>query len=152
MNLREAKADDLDGVLLLYKELIPSDLPLEEKLAEDIFHKICSDSSFFILVLESDECLVSSCALSVIPNLTRGGKPYAVIENVITNANYRKNGFGKQIMKYAISFAKEKGCYKIMLQSGSANPNTQQFYKKLGFSNTSKTAYVIKDSVPMAGH
>ena len=152
MNLREAGPDDLEEVLILYKELIPSDLPLEANLAKKIFDRICSDSAFSILVLESDSCLVSSCALSIIPNLSRGGKPYAVIENVITKSSCRKNGFGTKLMEYAIDFAKGNGCYKIMLQSGSENPNTQKFYSNLGFSNTSKTAYVIKDSVPKVGH
>lgn len=152
MNLREAGTDDLEGILILYKELIPSDLPLESNLAKNIFNSICSDNSFFIFVLESDNSLISSCALSIIPNLTRGGKPYAIIENVITKTTHRKNGFGTKVMKHAIDYAKEKGCYKIMLQSGSSNLNTQQFYSNLGFSYTSKTAYVIKDHVPKVGH
>ena len=41
-----------------------------------------------------DGQLVASCNLAVIPNLTRGGRAYGVIENVITDAAHRGQGRG----------------------------------------------------------
>ena len=41
---------------------------------------------------------MSSCALSVVPNLTRGCQPYGVIENVVTHADYRGKGYGKKVV------------------------------------------------------
>jgi GNAT superfamily N-acetyltransferase len=40
-----------------------------------------------------------------VPNLTRGGSPYALIENVVTHHDFRKRGFGKQILNFALAAA-----------------------------------------------
>ncbi len=37
--------------------------------------------------------MVATCTLVVIPNLTRGGTPYALIENVVTHTDHRNKGY-----------------------------------------------------------
>ena len=49
--------------------------------------------------------LVTSHALVVIPNLTRGRKPYALIENVVTRADHREAGFGRMVLNAAVERA-----------------------------------------------
>ncbi len=79
----------------------------------------------------------------VIPNLTRGGTPYALIENMVTHADWRKRGFGSAILKAATERAWEEGCYKVMLMTGSKNPATLAFYAAAGFEQT-KTGFQIR--------
>ena len=79
----------------------------------------------------------------VIPNLTRGGKPYALIENMVTRADWRKRGFGSAILKAETEQAWEEGCYKVMLLTGSRKPDTLAFYAAAGFEQ-SKTGFQIK--------
>lgn len=150
--IRVAKDGDLKSVLELYRELIPDDLPLDAHLADRIFNDIVNTDSFCILLLEYKGLSVATCAISIIPNLTRGGAPYAVVENVVTKQRFRKRGFGTEIMKAAIDFSETRGCYKIMLLTGSDNESTHSFYSNLGFSGDSKKAYVIKKGVPKPNH
>ena len=150
--LRISVSGDLDAILDLYRDLTPDDLPFEKEDAGRIYQKILDDDSFMVLVLEHNESIVATCALSIIPNLTRGGMPYAVIENVVTKTDKRKKGFGTKIMNYAIELAEKNGCYKIMLLTGSKNEETHRFYEKLGFHGDDKTAYVIKKEVPKPAH
>ncbi len=150
--LRESDANDLDAIVELYNDLAPDDFPLPHEKARSIYTQIIDNNAFKILVCEHDKKLVASCVLSIIPNLTRGGRSYALVENVITLKQFRKQGFGSKIIKYALDLAEEDGCYKIMLLTGSKKESTHRFYKQLGFSGTDKAAYVIKKNVPMPGH
>ena len=47
-------------------------------------------------------------------------------------------------MKKAIEFAREKNCYKVILQSASFRKEAHQFYKNLGFDGESKKAFIMK--------
>ena len=79
----------------------------------------------------------------IVPNLTRGGKPYALIENVVTHANWRKRGFGSAILAEAANRAWRHDCYKIMLMTGSNDPATLAFYEEAGFEQ-SKTGFQMR--------
>lgn len=46
-----------------------------------------------------DGGLVASCTLTLTPNLTRGCRPYGVIENVVTDVGFRKRGFAKAVLE-----------------------------------------------------
>jgi GNAT superfamily N-acetyltransferase len=92
------------------------------------------------------EALVSSCAITVIPNLTRACRPYGVIENVVTHASHRKNGYGKALLKHTLSYAWDQGCYKVMLLTGRKDEATYRFYESAGFDRHEKQAFIAKPS------
>lgn len=96
-----------------------------------------------ILAGKVDEVIVASCTLIVIPNLTRKGRPYALIENVVTHSSWRQLGFGAAVLKAAADRAWEKGCYKVMLMTGSKDYGTLTFYEKVGFEQ-SKTGFQMR--------
>jgi GNAT superfamily N-acetyltransferase len=84
-----------------------------------------------------------SCTLIVIPTLTRGGKPYALIENVVTDARYRGRGYGTRLLQAAVQAAWSADCYKVMLLTGSKQPSTLKFYENAGFEQT-KTGFQMR--------
>ena len=78
----------------------------------------------------------------IIPNLTRGVRPYAFIENVVTHADYRCRGYARECLDYAKSIAVKENCYKMMLLTGSKNPATLRFYENAGYNSSDKTAFI----------
>ena len=82
--------------------------------------------------------------LNVIPNLTRGGAPYAIIENVVVDEAHRGQGIGKQIMAATLDVAWDAGCYKAELTTGSQRESTHAFYRACGMSSDSKTAFIAR--------
>lgn len=96
-----------------------------------------------VLVGVIGDAPVTTCTLVVIPNLTRGAKPYALIENVVTHADHRGAGFGRAVLDAAVERAWDAGCYKVMLMTGSKNPATLAFYEAAGFEQ-SKTGFQVR--------
>jgi ribosomal protein S18 acetylase RimI-like enzyme len=93
-------------------------------------------------VAETEGRLVASCVITVVPNLTHGARPYAVIENVVTDTNCRRQGWATQCLDYAKQIAQSENCYKIMLLTGSKEEGTLRFYEQAGYNRTDKTAFI----------
>ena len=90
-----------------------------------------------------DTSMIASCTLIVIPNLTRGGQPYGLIENVVTHADHRRRGYGKQLLQSAVTAAWDADCYKVMLMTGSKKTATLAFYASAGFEQN-KTGFQVR--------
>jgi GNAT superfamily N-acetyltransferase len=118
--IRAASHLDLPQLLALYLHLDPHDrlppLDVAERRLEELQHH--HGSAIFIGAV--DGALVASCTLIVIPNLTRGGLPYGLIENVVTHTAFRRRGFGQQILQAAVAAAWQFDCYKVMLMTETA--------------------------------
>ncbi|WP_341368988.1 GNAT family N-acetyltransferase [Yoonia sp. BS5-3] len=138
--IRTAKADDLPALTALYQHLSPEDPPCPPALAAENFAQFQTYGPSAIFVGCDDDRLLCSCTLVVIPNLTRGGRPYALIENVVTHNGYRNQGFGKKILDAACVHAWAQNCYKVMLMTGSKRPSTLKFYESAGFAQN-KTGF-----------
>ena len=141
--IRPANRTDLPRLLDLYVHLNPDDsrCSLEDAVAA-LDHLIRYDGSV-VLVGAIGEVLVATCTLIVIPNFTRGGKPYALIENVVTHADHRRAGIGRTVLSAAVERAWEAECYKVMLMTGSKKPSTLAFYEAAGFEQ-SKTGFQVR--------
>lgn len=140
--IRQAVEDDLHGIIELYGQLNPEDSEFLEVLTA--FRQILQREGLEIFVLESDGRIVSTCYLNVIPNLTRSARPYAIIENVVTDAACRRAGYGKRVIQHAIEYAWSQNCYKVMLMTGSKEELTHAFYQACGFDGDEKQAYIVR--------
>jgi len=86
--------------------------------------------------------IVSSCFLVIIPNLARGGRPYGLIENVITHQAYRKKGYGASLLKHVLNVAWKNDCFQVLLLTGNINEKVFRFYEKIGFKRGIKEGFV----------
>ena len=143
--IREATPKDAEVLHDLYHNHLTPDPPKEpqdmavwrEKLA-----RFEHDPLYHLLVGEVDGLVLSSVTLIVIENLTHNQRPYSVIENVVTHAGHRGNHYATELMNEASKIAKEHGCYKIMLMTGSKKESTLNFYENCGFNKNDKTGFV----------
>jgi len=140
---RLAREDELDELLELYRMLNPDDPPLGPDDVADLWAEIVADDSLDIVVVAHDGRPVATCVLSVTKNLTRGARPWAVVENVVTHEDYRGQGFGRQCVEYAVERARERDCYKVMLLTGSDQQWKHDFYESAGFDAEEKTGFTM---------
>lgn len=138
--LRELGLADAPALLALYQHLNPGDPPPPaEALAAAFGHPGLRHFG----VVQAGR-LIASCNLAVLPNLTRGGRAYGVIENVVTDAAYRGQGHGQAVIRHALGQAWQAGCYKVVLTTSRKDPAVWAFYERCGFDSGDKRAFVIR--------
>ncbi|MCL2357814.1 MAG: GNAT family N-acetyltransferase [Defluviitaleaceae bacterium] len=145
MKIRKATPADAEILRRLYHEHLtayPPKNPADIALWREKIARFESDAEYHLLVGEVEGRVVSTVTLVVIENLTRNLRPYAVIENVVTHADFRGKGCAAALMQHAGEIAQSLGCYKIMLSTGSKTEGTLQFYEKCGFNCRDKTGFV----------
>ena len=140
--VREAVKEDLDELLNLYLFLHEKNIPENSEHLENTWKTIIEDINHHIVVKEINGKIVSSCVCVIVPNLTRNIRPYAFIENVVTNEEYRGKGYATECLNYVKEIAIKNNCYKMMLLTGTKNENTLAFYKSAGYNSDDKIAFI----------
>jgi len=138
-----AGPEDASELLALYHHLTGEETLLDLTAAAQRLETLARYPGSGVFLCRVAGVLVASATLVVIPNLTRQGRPYALIENVVTRASHRRGGHGRRVMQAAIGAAWQAGCYKILLMTGSTDPATHGFYENLGFDR-GKTGYRLR--------
>jgi len=137
--IRLAKESDLPRILELYHELsmITTESEQHSSTSWDdyrrVFAEISGDPRRELLVAEYDGEVVGTVALFIIPNLSHGATPYALVENLVVNHKYRRKGIGKKLMEYTIVRAKQEGCHRIELCSDKKRDEAHRLYRSVGF-------------------
>ncbi len=144
---RAIRQDELDDLLDLYAHHLFStpDAPLPPRAdVECLWRDIINNPLLHYLGVEADGKIVSTCTIAIIPNLTRGARPYGLIENVVTRADYRGRGLAKLLLQHVLKFAWAENCYKVMLLSGAHRQAAHGLYESVGFSKDKKVGYVAR--------
>ena len=140
--VREIRENELQALLELYLFLHETEVPEMTAHLRETWEAILADENHHIIVKEAEGKIVSSCVCVVIPNLTRGIRPYAFVENVVTHKDFRGRGYATECLQFAKKLAGEANCYKMMLLTGSKEASTLEFYRHAGYNSTDKTAFV----------
>lgn len=140
--IREANYKDLNDILQLYLFLHETSVPKDTEQLRHTWDNIIKDDNHHLIVCEMDGKIVASCVCVIIPNLTRNVRAYAFIENVVTHKDYRQKGYATACLNYAKKIAEDNNCYKIMLLTGSKEPETLNFYRNAGYNSSDKTAFI----------
>ncbi|MBD8890658.1 GNAT family N-acetyltransferase [Roseibium litorale] len=144
--VRPACQEDLEGVLALFRQLNPGDPILDPEMARSTWIRLLSSGFTTMFVAEVDGLPAACCTLAIIPNLSRGARPYGVIENVVTDADHRRKGLGHAVLHAARDLAWQEGCYKLLLATGSKKESTLRFYKTAGFNTGNKTYFEMRNN------
>jgi GNAT superfamily N-acetyltransferase len=142
LTIRAAQVSDLAALRELYRELNPGDPPWPSAAAAtEQLRDVLRHAGTTILLAEVKGVCVSTCMLVICPNFSRGGRPFALIENVVTLRDHRRCGYGRRIVRHAIELARERGCYRVNLMTGSRREETLRFYEGVGLKREVKTAF-----------
>jgi len=140
--IRHSRYEDLSKILILYTQY-NHDIPrlTENEETSSLWKHILENPNLHYLVGELGGEVVTTCFLAVIPHLA-SGKPYGLIENVITDETHRNKGYGLALLRYALQTAWKNNCCHVMLLTGSREDSTLRFYEKAGFRGDLKKGFI----------
>jgi GNAT superfamily N-acetyltransferase len=146
--IRDADRHDLPGVLALYAQPDLDDgviLPLHD--AERIFARFARYPDYTLYVAEQDGRIVGSLALLIMDNLGHLGAPSAIVEDVVVGPVLHGRGIGRAMMRFAMTRAREKHCYKLVLSSNAKRERAHKFYEQIGFERHGYSFRIMFDEV-----
>ena len=138
---REIAENDFDDLMKLYAQLGNNPIPQKSEEVLAVWNKILQNKDYHIVVADVDGAVVSTCTCVIIPNKTHNQRPNAVVENVVTDQNFRKKGYATSCLDFAKEIAIKNNCYKLMLMTGSKKETTLNFYRNAGYTDKTKTAF-----------
>lgn len=139
---RLAVSADLKALIEVLRHANPDMPALPFERSREIFDDILTGGYTTIFVADRGERIVASCTLITAPNLMRGGRRHGFLENVVTHADFRRQGHGRAVVTAALAKAWADDCHHVMLQSGRPDPGVHRFYEACGFVPDLRTAYV----------
>jgi glucosamine-phosphate N-acetyltransferase len=130
--IRELRKEDLGKGFLATLDSLRQTSDIERNKAEEIFEKISSNPDHVIVVAELDGKIVGTTTLLIEIKFIHSGGLVGHIEDVVVDKNFQGQRIGEKIMKYLLEFAKNRGCYKTILD---CTDDVKPFYEKLGFKH-----------------
>lgn len=143
LDIRDATIKDANALQSLYEIMHPNDPVVGKPAFKNAFSHTIKDPAQTTVVGLVSEQLVAASTFYVLANLTRGCRPFAMVENVITHTDFRRQGYGRLILHECVERARQLDCYKIMLMTGSKRDEVLGFYENVGFKQN-KTGFQIR--------
>ena len=140
---RALTVQDYTAARALYEVLSTGASLPDEAEGAAAFETLLSHPGTSVFAALRGEQLVSMATLHILPNMTYGGQPYGLIENVVTARSHQRKGVGRQVLTRLIDMAWQADAYKVMLLTGQAR-GAQGFYRKVGFDDTDKHGMVVR--------
>jgi len=137
--IRQATEEDIPRILELYRELAitTSEVELSWSPSPDDYRRvlaeICAAPGHELLVAEDQGHVIGTMVLLIVPDLSHGACPWALVENLVIGHEQRRRGLGRLLMDYAMARARDAGCYRIVLSSDKRRHEAHRFYRSLGF-------------------
>jgi len=130
--IRELRKDDLWNGFLTTLDSLRQTSDIDQDKAEEVFEKINSNPNHIVAVAELDGKIVGATTLLIEPKFIHKGGLVGHIEDVVVDKSFQGQKIGEKIMKYLLEFAKNRGCYKTILD---CTDDVKPFYEKLGFKH-----------------
>lgn len=123
--IRELNDSDYEKYLKLINQFRPTAFTQEEY--KDAFNIIKKNST--IWVVDYNDELIGTATIIYECKFIRNIVKLAHVEDVCVDKSFRSRGIGNILMKYIVNEAREKNCYKIILD---CDENLENFYKRSG--------------------
>jgi ribosomal protein S18 acetylase RimI-like enzyme len=139
VSIRPARREDVAAIVTMLaddrlgsaRERVEDPLPASYYEA---FARIERDQNIQLVVAESEGRVVGCLQLAILPGLSSQGGLRGLLEDVRVASDCRSRGIGEQLVQWAVTEAKARGCNLVELLTHQTRTDAQRFYKRLGFT------------------
>ena len=132
--IREIEEDDLGNGFLETLDFLRNASNLDKNKAKEILKKIKQNTNHIIYVAIDNKKIVGSTTLLIEQKFIHDGGLVGHIEDVVVRKDYEGKGIGIKLVTSMLERAKEKNCYKTILD---CKDDVKQFYERIGFKRES---------------
>jgi len=132
--IREIEEEDLDNGFLEALDNLRKTSDLENSKAKEVLKKIKQNENHIIHVAMDGNKVVGSTTLFIEQKFIHQGGLVGHIEDVVVRKDYEGTGVGMKLIRSLLACAKEKNCYKTILD---CKDDVKPFYEKIGFQEES---------------
>jgi len=132
--IREIEENDLEKGFLESLDFLRKASDIDKNKAKEILKKIKQNPNYIIHVAIDDNKIVASTTLLVEQKFIHDGGLVGHIEDVVVRKEYEGKGIGIKLVMSMLERAKEKNCYKTILD---CKDDVKQFYERIGFKRES---------------
>ncbi len=132
--IREIEENDLEKGFLESLDFLRKASDIDKNKAKEILKKIKQNPNYIIHVAIDDNKIVGSTTLLVEQKFIHDGGLVGHIEDVVVRKEYEGKGIGIKLVMSMLERAKEKNCYKTILD---CKDDLKQFYERIGFKHES---------------
>jgi len=134
IKIREIEEDDLEKGFLESLDFLRKASNIDKNMAKEILKKIKLNPNHIIHVAIDDKKIVGSTTLLVEQKFIHDGGLVGHIEDVVVRKDYEGKGIGIKLVTSMLECAKEKNCYKTILD---CKDDVKRFYERIGFKRES---------------
>jgi len=96
----------------------------------------------YLLVADLSNSVVGTVQLNICPDAMYKQQPYALIENIIVDKAFEKQGIGNALLNKVEEICAIHHCSKIMLLSANLRIEAHKFFEQSGFSGSTKKGFI----------
>ena len=132
--IREIEENDLEKGFLETLDFLRKASDIDKNKAKEILEKIKQNPDHIIHVAVDGNKIVGSTTLFIEQKFIHDGGLVGHIEDVVVRKDYEGKGIGIKLVMSMLERAKEKNCYKTILD---CKDDVKQFYERIGFKHES---------------
>lgn len=141
LSYRDATRDDIAfivGIIVADSVVPTNDLPDQPDHPAYVaaFEAISADPNQRMVIAEIDGAPVGTVQLTFIPGLNHLGMWRGLIEAVHIVPAQRSKGLGGEMIQWALSECRTRGCGVVQLTSNKQRLDAHRFYERLGFEKS----------------
>jgi ribosomal protein S18 acetylase RimI-like enzyme len=142
ITIRRARRDDVRTIVAMLADdrLGSTRERLEDPLPQsyfEAFETVDRDPKLQLVVAVDQEGAVVGCLqLCILPGVSSQGATRGLLEDVRVASHCRSRGIGEQLVLWAVSEARAKGCKLVELLTHNTRVDAQRFYERLGFQRS----------------